>query len=448
MANTLDTVFGDHPWANYDTNQRTVYVPELMEAYAHSALFYKLVDYGVNLAAQRTGSMVFTKPIDPDPNIQTLGNRDLWLPQLFMDSQNITITAERHGGKIQLHKYDDMITYWSEQGAAGLRAIMRKRVAPNMVATLDILARNAFLEHFAPMFAGSKSDFGALLATDTFDPGVGRDVWLWADYTPDPVNHPVVGLVSPAATYAFKSGAGSTEWMGRLDYADPARLLNYEIGQYEGVRYAQHPICTLWNCGPIITQKTITAAVAQGDGAPDPSTSKVDGVYATGQANQTHYIQLSTSDGIRAGDTVTLHRARNAAASTTGVYLGVPYNNYQNITRRVVSVDTSTERITLNKPILVDWYETAVAGHPSTIYGWVTKARPVHVGVFLKGPRGVVSGVLQPPATYTPPPIDDTQSIYRFSWDAYLKYQIMNPERFEVYFYAGAQRRLGEVINL
>jgi len=109
MANTLDTVFGDHPWADYDTNQRTVYVPELMQAYAQSSLFYKLVDYGVNLAAQRTGSMVFTKPIDPDPNIQTLGNRDLWLPQLFMDSQNVTITAERHGGKIQLHKYDDRL---------------------------------------------------------------------------------------------------------------------------------------------------------------------------------------------------------------------------------------------------------------------------------------------------------------------------------------------------
>lgn len=446
MANTLDTVFGDHPWAAYNTNQRTVYVPELMEAYAHSSLYYRLVDYGVNLAAQRTGSMVFTRPIDPDPNIQTLDNRALWLPQLFMDSQSVTITAERHGGKIQMHKYDDMITYWTEQGAVGLRNIMRKRLAPNMVATLDILARNAYIGHFAPMFAGTNSDFGDLARTDTFDPAVGRDVWLWADYTPDPINNPVVGLVSPAAVYSFKSGAGTTEWMGRLDYADPARLLNYEIGQYENVRYAAHPINTLWNCGEVIQQKRITGAIAQGDGAPDPASATVDGVFATGQATQTHYIQLSEADGIAAGDIVTFHRVRNAATTTTGVLRGVTYNHYQNITRRVVSVDAATERITLNKPILVDWYETVVAG--TAHYGWCTKARPVHIGVFQKGPRGVVAGVLQPPQTYTPPPIDDTQSIFRFSWDAYQRYQIFNPERFEIYFYAGPQRRLGEVVNL
>ena len=446
MANTLDTVFGDHPWANYDTNQRTVYVPELMESYAHDSLFYRLVDYGVNLAAQRTGSMVFTRPIDPDPNIQTLGNRDLWLPRMFMDSQAVTITAERHGGKIQLHKYDDMITYWTEQGAAGLRAIMRKRLAPNMTATLDILARNAFMAHFAPMFAGSRSDFGAITATDTFDPGISRDVWLWADYTPDPVNNPIVGLVSPAAVYSFKSGGAATEWIGRLNYADPARLLNHEIGMYEGVRFAQSPMCTLWNCGEVIAQRRITTVLNQGDGCPDPATSNVDGVYATGQAAQNHFVQLNEADGLRAGDIVTLHRVRNAAASTTGVLNGVTYTHYQNITRRVVSVDTATERITLNKPILVDWYESVVAG--TAHYGWVTKARPIHVGVFLKGPRGVVGGVLQPPQTYTPPPIDDTQSIFRFSWDAYLRYQIMNPERFEVYFYAGPQRRLGEVVTL
>lgn len=339
-----------------------------------------------------------------------------------------------------------MITYWREQGAVGLRAIMRKRLAPNMIAVLDILARNAHIGHFAPMFAGSQSDFGALTATDTFDPGIGRSVWLWADYTPDPVNNPVVGLVSPSAVYSFKSGAGSTEWMGRLDYADPARLLNYEIGQYENVRYAAHPILTLWGCGEVIHQVTISGAVAQGDGAPDPATATVDGVYATGQADQTHYIQLSEADGFAAGDIIVLHRVRNAATTTTGPIRGVTYDHYQNIVRRIVSVNTTTERITLNKPILVDWYESVVSGLAH--YGWVTKGRPVHMGAFLKGPRGVVSGVLQPPATYTPPPIDDTMSIFRFGWDAYLRYQIMNPERFETYFYAGPIRRLGEVINL
>lgn len=442
MANTLDTVFGDHPWADYDTNQRTVYVPELLETYTMSSPYYRLIDYGVNLGAARTGSMVFTRPIDPDPNIQTLDNRALWLPRMFMDSQSVTITAERHGGKIQLHEFDDLITYWQEQGAVGLRSIMQKRVAPNMIQTLDLLARNAHISHFAPMFAGSQSDFGALLATNTFDPAVARAVMLGADYVPDPVRSPVIGMLSPSATYTFKSGAGTTEWIGRLDYADPARLLNYEIGLYEGVRFTEHPINVLWNCGEVLHQTRITAALNQGSGA----AATVDGVYATGQASATNYIQVNNAGGFAPGDIITLHRVRNAATATTAVLNGVTYNDYRNITRRVVSSNETTDRIAVDRPILVDWYESVVAG--TAHYGWVTKARSVHMCVFLKGPRGVVSGVLRPPQTHNPPPIDDTESVYRFSWDAYLRYQIMHPERFEIHFYAGPQRRLGEVVSL
>ena len=40
---------------------------------------------------------------------------------------------------------DDRITYWRENGAAGLRAIMANDLAPHMVQSLDLLARNAFL---------------------------------------------------------------------------------------------------------------------------------------------------------------------------------------------------------------------------------------------------------------------------------------------------------------
>lgn len=447
MSNTLDTVFGDNPWADYVTNQRTVYVPELMEAYHRTSLYYKLITYGVNLAAQRTGSMVFTKPIDPEPNIETLGNHDLWMPQLFMDSQSVTISAERHGGKIQIHRYDDLITYWAESGAAGLRAIMRKRLAPNMVETLDILARNAHIAHFSPIFEGGHSDFSEIGASDTFDPGVARDVWLWADYTPDPVSNSIVGLVSPSAVYSFKSGGASTEWMGRLDYADPARLLNYEIGQYEGVRFVPHMTNVLWNCGEVIAQTTITAAADQGDGAPDPASAKVDGVYATGQTSGvTNYIQLASVSGFTVGDIVTLHKTRPSSTTKTAVAGGVQFDHYQNVQRRIVSIDTGNKRITLDKPLLNDWYNSVVSGQ--TYYGWVTLARPIMIAVFLKGPRGVVSGVLQPPQTYTPPPIDDTQAVYRFSWDAYLKYQIMNPEQFDLYIYSGPIRRLGETVSL
>jgi hypothetical protein len=87
MPNTFDTEYGVTPWATFETNQRTVYVPDLLEVFRKKALFYNLVTYGVNLAAARTGTMIFTQPIDPEPNIQSLDNRALWLPQLYMHSR-------------------------------------------------------------------------------------------------------------------------------------------------------------------------------------------------------------------------------------------------------------------------------------------------------------------------------------------------------------------------
>jgi hypothetical protein len=82
------------------------------------------------------------------------------------------------------------------------------------------------------------------------------------------------------------------------------------------------------------------------------------------------------------------------------------------------------------------------------VYAYATLARPIHVGIFIKGPRPVVAAVLQPPQTYAPAPIDSTNSVYRFAWDAYMRYQQFYPERFEVYCYAGPIRREGKVIEL
>ena len=447
MANTFDTEYGVTPWENFETNQRTVYVPELLETFRNQALFYRLVTYGVNLAAQRTQQMVFTRPIDPEPNIQSSDFRATWLPQLYMDSQSITITTARYGNKIQLHKWDDLITYWTENGREGLRAIMRSRVAPNMIQTLDILARNAFLEHYAPMFAGGRSDFRSITSSDTFDPDIVDAIWLSVDYAPDPVTSPIFGICSPGAQFVFQNTAmASGDWLQRLQYADPQRLINYEIGAWKNVRFAVNPLSVLWNCGEVIHQTFITAPVERGDGAPDPSVSadNVDGVWATGQPGATHGITVNDANGFVVGDWVTLHRVRNSSNSTRGVLNGVVYDHYQNTLRRIVKKSGST--VYFNKPILTDWFSTTVNGQSH--YGWMTKARNINTAIFVKGPRAVVAGVTQPPQTYTPPPVDDTESVYRFSWDAYLKYQIMFPERFEVLFHAGPHRRLGEVVNL
>lgn len=446
----LDTAYGDTPWEDFDKNQRTVYVPELLEAYRQSSLFYGLVTFGVNLAAQRTGKMVFTQVLDPEPNIAELATRQIWLPQLYMDSRQLEITAAYYGDKVMLHKYDDLITYWKENAQAGLRRIVSGRLAPHMVGSLDLLARNAFLNKTTVMFAGSASDFGSLAKTDTFNLGIARAVHLGADFEPDPVQNPIVGIASPSAVYTIKD-SDSGEFISRLKYTDNRRMLNYEIGEYEGVRFAQHPTVTLWNCGEVLQQTTISASVTLGDGAPDPATTKVEGVWMVGQSDATHYISVADSSGFEAGDIVTLHVHRESDASAWDTALaskykateGVLFTDPSMITREIYSVDTG--KLVFTEPVTVDYFQTDLGGG---VYGYVTNGRPIHATVFMKGPQGVVAGVLQPPQTYNPPPIDDTQSIYRFAWDARMKYQQMYPNRFEVYFHAGPIRKLGQVVNL
>jgi len=447
----LDTAYGDTPWEDFENNQRTVYVPELLDVYRRTSLFYGLVTYGVNLLGQRTGKMVFTQVMDPDPNIATLDNRQIWLPQIYMDSRQLEITCARYGDKIMMNKYDDMITYWKQSGSAGLRPIISQRLAPHMVQSLDLLARNAFLDKAVLMFSGSASDFESLASSDTFDLGVCRAVHLGADYQPDPVTNPLIGISSPSALYTVRNN-DSGEFISRLKYTDTRRMINYEVGEYEGVRFAQHPTVTLWNCGHVLAQTTIDVSVDLGAGAPDPATTKVEGVWQVGQASATHYVTVGDTTGFQAGDQVTLHIYRAGDSSTFDSALdsklkatnGVLFTDPTAVVREVYEVVDGT-KLSFTEPITTDDFQTDLGGG---VYGYVTKGRPVHATVFLKGPRGVVAGVLQPPQTYNPAPIDDTESIYRFAWDSYMKYQQMYPRRFEVYFHAGPVRRLGDVVNL
>jgi hypothetical protein len=448
----LDTAYGDTPWEDWDKNQRTYYVPDLLETFQHKSIFYGMVTYGVNLRAFRTATMVFSQIIDPDPNIAELSTRQIWLPQIYMDSRQLEITAAYYGDKLMAHKYDDDITYWRENGSAGLRPLIRKRLGPHMVQSLDLLARNTFLEKATVMYAGSASDFGNIGKTDTFDLDVCRAVQLGADYQPDPVDNPIFAVTSPGAVHTIRD-ADSGEFVERLKYTSPQRVtLNYEIGMYEGVRLTRHPVLTLWNCGEVLKRSSITSSIALGDGAPDPSTTKVENVWQVGQAGATHYIQVADTTGFQAGDFVSIHVYKEGDSSTYDSGLdselkatnGCLFTDPTKVEREIYSVPSST-RLAFTKPITTDDFQTDLG---SGVYGYVTKARHIHSAVFIKGPRGVVAGVIQPPQTYTPAPIDDVEAIYRVSWDARLKYQQMYPDRFEVYFFNAPVRRLGEVITL
>jgi hypothetical protein len=57
----------------------------------------------------------------------------------------------------------------------------------------------------------------------------------------------------------------------------------------------------------------------------------------------------------------------------------------------------------------------------------------------------VVAGVGQPPEVKVPPTVDDLMSMFRFSWDAYLKYQRFRPELYETIYSLGSTRVKGGV---
>ena len=423
-----------------------MYIPQLLERFVRQSIFYKMIDYQIDLGAQRTGKVVFTQRLTAPPNIAALDNRVLWLPQLYTDSRELEITCTRYGDKIQIHKYDDRITYWQEAGAVGLKSIMQNDLAPHLTQSLDKLARNAFLSSHFCTFGGDATGFDNLAKADVFEVDQVRAVKLRADYASGSIDmqtNPLFCITSPSAVYTVRH-AQTGEWLTRNQYANPSILVNGEIGSYEDCRFVTSPEMTLWNCGEIIQQTHIDATIAIGDGAPDPASKKVDGVWAVGQAGSTHYITVDSTTGFTAGDFVTLHRVKNQAQTSKRVLNGVQWDHEYNLDLRIAEIIDRTT-MSFNTPIMVDWFVDAIT---SGLYGYVTKARPVHCALYILGPRAVVAGVAQSPGTYVHEPMDDAKSIYRFAWDAYLKFQPMFTERFIVHFFAGPVDVNGVVTEL
>ena len=434
MAGTFDTEYGLTPWPVLDQNTHDIWVPDLLEMFINTALFYGMVDYTIDLGALRTQRVIFTQRMRGPANIAPLAARQLWLPQYYFDSRALEITCTQYGDKIMLHKTDDRMTQWKQGNALGLQAIVREDLGPHMIETLDKLALLAFLSTPFYAFCGDATGFSDLAKADVFDIGpTFRGVQLRSRSDRELQGAKPICYMSPGGIYGIRNAATTTEWHERIEMARPEELLAYTVGAYESVPVNESMSLTLLNVGAIIAQTTIDAKVTLGDGAPDPRVSgdRVDGVWMVGQEGVTHSISVASASGLAVGDIVTLHRTRNNADAYNRTLNGVPYDGTKNLDMRIVKV--SGTNISFAEPVMVDWYEEEVS---SGIYGWLTLARPVHAALFILGPRGVVAGVVQPPATYEPNPVDDTNSIWRMSWDAYLKYQLMFSKRVFVKFYA------------
>jgi N4-gp56 family major capsid protein len=447
----FDTYYSDEPFSLFTENQRTWLDPDLIDIWRQKSVFRPLISFTKNLGSIRATSMTVTELFDPHPDTTALSNKQIWMPSMYIDSRAVEITFQRNGNKMAYHKYDDMITYWRKNNQAGLRAIVRGALGQSEVDMNDLLARNALIAGAAgtgyTLYSGDATDFGDIATGDVFDPYLGAEIQLGminrgvpGAMGPSGAGGSVVCYTSPGVIYDIQK---NENWMSVNEYLKQDILLNYEAGSFKGVRYVQTPKCTLWNCGEVIVRAPIVASCGAGDGAPDPSTTKVDGTYLVGQkaGGITHYLQLDDATsgslgGLLVNDIITIHKT---VTSDYGVTNGVDFEEGTAMNRRIVAINTDTKRITLDQPILVD-YTTDLGGG---VYGYVTKARNVHASIFVGGPQAIVAGVAQPPQFYELDPIDDFKAIYRFSYDQYMGYQPFRPEVFEVCFSAGTTRIKG-----
>jgi len=443
----FDTYYGDNPIAALDQNQRDWYHPILDNLFRQQSVFTRLVRYFRNLGAINAKNMTITQILDVHPDFDPLGLRDIWMEASHLDSRNVQITFSRYGGKVAYHEYDDIITYWKQSQAAGMAAIVRGQLGLHMVDVHDYLTRNAFLALPFKLYAGGGSDFSDISTADLMTIDVADDIWLGFGYRDVPMaQNPalpqsnggvILCVTTPGVVYDLRQGTTENEdWVPIVKYADPSRILRYEVGQMRGVRYISTPRATLWNCGTLIQQHQIAAAISAGDGAPDPESVQVDSTYYTGQKGATHYITLDAVTGLSVGDIVTIHVDRTNA---NGITNGVDFTDGKLHVRRIVSI--SSPRVCLDRPIMVDM-DTDLGG----LYGYCTKGRHIHSSTFIGGPDAVIGGVGRPTVVKAPPAVDDFQQIFRFSWNAYEGLNRYRPEVAEIVISAGSIRVVGSTV--
>lgn len=446
MAGEFDLYYADNPWEAIDKNEQVWYDPDLVSIWRERSVFASAIPFVKNIGAKNATSMVVSQFIDPHPDFTALSMRQIWMPASHVDSRSVTVDFNRYGGKVAYHEYDDIINYWKVNQRAGLRRIMRSALGVHNVEVIDHLARNAFItgayNSGFNTFMGGGSDFSAISTADKFEPDIALDVWLGMTYRgvaaaqgPSGARNSIICYTTPGVIYDIQKNVAASEWLSASEYQAISR---YEVGMYKNVRFIQAPRATLYNCGTVIQQLTVTSPITAGDGAPDPASATVDSVYAVGQSSSgiTNYLQLNAVTNLAVGDVITVHVTRTSAFGVTN---GVDYREGTAHNRRIVSIDAVNYRITLDLPIMVDMNTNLGSG----VYAYVTKGRHIHASIFVGGPQGIVAGVARAPRYNAPPPVDDFEQVHRFSWNGYFGFSTYAPEMFEVVFSAATHRIKG-----
>ncbi len=454
----FDTYYSNHPWEGISSNQRDWYVPTLREIYLRKSQYLGFVSNQFQLAGPGspvTQSMNITSLIPPHADFSEISLRQLWMPSSYVDTFSRQINFKRYGGKLALHKFDNLITYWKQNGKTGLKPIIDRYLGGMMMESLEQLARNSFLENTYAMYGAGGVDFSSIInhADHKMTTDLVEDINLGMEEREAPftiqaggeqvagagrvVCITTPGVIRDLRTEASASG-NENAFIDVSKYQQSMRIMQGELGIYKGVRFVSSTRAILYNSGPITVQPTVTIAINAGDGA---WANKVEGVRQVGQTGAVNTLTLSDTTGLAINDIVSIHTSRTA---NFGVTDGVDHRDGTLHYRRIVDIQGGVGgTIALDKPIMVDMNVDLGSG----VYAYVTKGRHIHSSTFIGGQDGVVMGVGQSPQIYTPRPVDDFDSMYRVSWDGYLGMQLFEPEVFEVVFSAGTNRQKGAKVQ-
>jgi N4-gp56 family major capsid protein len=465
MAYDVNTTYALDPWDNLTLDEREWYDGFLREIYSREAVYSKFVTLQVDLSAFRTRTIHFNDLIPPRPNIAAINARTMDANRLYTDSLQKELTVARYGNGMSIHRESELFNYWQQNGSFGLVPILRRHLGQVIVDHIDMLARNAFVTNPFALYGltAGASGFSDITTSDTISTELLDEINLGMrerrkiteafPTAKQPGN--MFCITTPGVYHDLlreqDTTANSNDAFVDISlYQGGTNLMRGEVGLYRNFRFVINPNASLYACGELDTQTTIDAAVSLGDGAPDPETTTVDGVYQVGQPGATHYIQVADVTGFAVNDIVKVHKTRGTSLVPLEVIDGAQYNDPMAQDMQIHSIDTGNDRLTFTTPyMMVDTdstgLETDLGGG---VYGYVTKARHVNTALFLDAsdPSGLIAGFAQPPRIYTPPAIDDYMSMFRITYDFWSEYALWNPGAFEIAFLAGSHKTKGRAV--
>src|SRR5688572_25734914 len=157
------TIFsGAHP-----AGQRTYYEQVLLETLRTKSILAPFTVMHEDFRGRDTGVINYSEVYDTEPNWNALTESTIWMKGAHLDSRSVNIQLEIHGDVIKISDYSELVNYWNNGDLTGL---CKGKLGQNVVDTIDILARNAFLSTPYKAFAAGRANRAALTAADLFNP--------------------------------------------------------------------------------------------------------------------------------------------------------------------------------------------------------------------------------------------------------------------------------------